>query len=184
MEPRKRLCIAAVSLSVFGLSAAASHAALSSPTDARVSFLVSGPVGLKIEGSTGELQVADDGGNVTITIPLGNLTTGISLRDKHMKDSLETTKYPTTTLTVARSVLKVPTSGERVESDASGTLTLHGQTRPVSVHYDTKWDGSTFATHGRVHFVMTDFGITVPSYLGVTVKPDVDVNANFKVTGS
>jgi hypothetical protein len=31
---------------------------------------------------------------------------------------------------------------------------------------------------------MTDFGMTVPSYLGVTVKPDVDVNANFKVTGS
>ncbi len=187
MERRKRLCVAAVSLSLLSLSAAAGHAALSSPTDSHVSFQVSGPAGLKIEGSTGELQVADDGGNVTITVPLGNLTTGISLRDKHLKDYLEASKYPTTTLTVARSALKVPSSaggGDRVEADAPGTLTLHGQTKPVSVHYDSKWDGSAFATHGKIHLVMTDFGIVVPSYLGVTVKPDVDVNATFKVTGS
>jgi hypothetical protein len=31
---------------------------------------------------------------------------------------------------------------------------------------------------------MNDYGISVPSYLGVTVKPDVDVSANFSVTGS
>jgi len=183
MERCKRLCVAAVSLSLFTLSAAASHAALSSPTDTRVSFQVSGPAGLKIEGSTGELQVVDDGTNLTVTIPLANLTTGISLRDKHMKDYLETAKYPTATLTVARGALKIPAAGA-VEADAPGTLSLHGQTKPVSVHYDSKWDGSVFATHGRVHLLMTDFGITVPSYLGVTVKPDVDVNANFKVTGS
>jgi len=28
---------------------------------------------------------------------------------------------------------------------------------------------------------MNDFGITVPVYLGVTVKPDVDVSASFQV---
>jgi polyisoprenoid-binding protein YceI len=184
MERPKRLFVAAVSLTLLSLSAAASRAALSSPTEAHVTFQVSGPAGLKIEGSTGELQVADDGGNVTITIPLANLTTGISLRDKHMKDSLESTKYPTTVLTVARSALRFPAGGDRVEADAPGTLTLHGQTKPVSIHYETKWDGGAFATHGKVRLIMTDFGIVVPSYLGVTVKPDVDVNANFKVTGS
>jgi polyisoprenoid-binding protein YceI len=184
MERRKRLCVATVSLALVSLSAAAGRAALSSPTDAHVSFQVSGPAGLKIEGSTGELLVADDGANITITIPLANLTTGISLRDKHMKDSLETPKYPTTVLTVARSSLRFPTGSDRVETDAPGMLTLHGQTKPVSIHYDAKWDGAAFATHGKVHLIMTDFGMTVPSYLGVTVKPDVDVNANFKVTGS
>lgn len=184
MERRKRLCVATVSLVLVSLSAAAGHAALSSPTDAHVSFQVSGPAGLKIEGATGEIQVADDGTSVTITIPLANLTTGISLRDKHMKDSLETSKYPTTVLTVARSSLRFPSGGDRVETDAPGMLTLHGQTKPVSIHYDARWDGTAFVTHGKVHLIMTDFGMTVPSYLGVTVKPDVDVNANFKVTGS
>jgi hypothetical protein len=31
---------------------------------------------------------------------------------------------------------------------------------------------------------MNDFGITVPSYLGVTVKPDIDVSASFRVAGN
>jgi polyisoprenoid-binding protein YceI len=184
MERRRRLCIATVAVTLLTLPAAASYAALSSPTDAHVTFQVAGPAGLKIEGTTGDLQVTEDSGTVVITIPLANLTTGIALRDRHMKEYLEIPKYPATTLAIARSALKIPTSGERVEADAPGTLTLHGQTKPVSVHYDTKWDGSAFATHGKVHLVMTDFGINVPSYLGVTVKPDVDVNANFKVTGS
>jgi polyisoprenoid-binding protein YceI len=184
MERHKRLCVATVSVALLSLSAASSDAALSSPSEAHVTFQVAGPAGLKIEGTTADLQVADDGGNVVITIPLGNLTTGIALRDRHMKEYLEVSKYPSTTLTIARSALKVPTTGDRVEADAPGTLTLHGQTKPVSVHYDAKWDGSAFATHGKVHLIMTDFGIVVPSYLGVTVKPDVDVNANFKVTGN
>ncbi len=184
MERRKGLCVATVSLALLSLSAAVARAALSSPSDAHVTFQVAGPAGLKIEGTTTDLQVADDGGNVVITIPLANLTTGIALRDRHMKEYLETPKYPATTLTIARSALKIPTTGDRVEADAPGTLTLHGQTKPVSVHYDARWDGTAFATHGKVHLLMTDFGITVPSYLGVTVKPDVDVNANFKVSGS
>jgi hypothetical protein len=29
---------------------------------------------------------------------------------------------------------------------------------------------------------MNDFGITAPSYLGVTVKPDVDINSSFQAT--
>ena len=33
------------------------------------------------------------------------------------------------------------------------------------------------------YLVMTDYGITVPSYLGVTVKPDIDVTASFKLPG-
>ena len=40
------------------------------------------------------------------------------------------------------------------------------------------------ARRGTVHVNMNDFGITVPVYLGVTVKPDVDVSASFHVAGS
>jgi len=64
------------------------------------------------------------------------------------------------------------------------TVTLHGQTRPVTVHYDAKRDGSSLLSHGTFRINMNDFGITVPVYLGVTVKPDVDVSASFRVAGS
>ena len=100
------------------------------------------------------------------------------MREKY----LEVPKYPAAVLTIARAALKLPNPGEKVEADAPGTITLHGQSRPVSVNYDAKDDGATLVTHGAFRINMNDFGITVPVYLGVTVKPDIDVTASFRVS--
>src|ERR1017187_2872723 len=174
MNLRRCLWVAAISASLVGLSALA-HAALSSPTDKHVGFVASGPAGMKIEGGTSELDLADQGENVVITVPLANLSTGIALRDKHMKEKyLEVQKYPSATLSVARSALKLPSAGDTIEIDVPSTVNLHGQARPVTVHYEAKRDGSTVVlSRGTFRINMNDFGITVPSYLGVTVKPAV-----------
>jgi polyisoprenoid-binding protein YceI len=161
------------------------HAAVSGASDAHVGFEASGPAGLKITGTTTDLTASEDGGNVVLTVALANLTTGIGLRDQHMREKyLEVPKFPATTLVVARSALTVPPSGQKSAGDAPGTLTLHGQSRPVTVHYDSKGDGAGVVIHGTFHINMNDFGITVPSYLGVTVKPGVDVSADFKLAGT
>ena len=184
MNRRKRLWMAALSLSLCALSTA-SRAALSSATDSHVSFDASGPAGMKIEGTTTDLLVSDDGTNILVTVPLLNLSTGIGLRDHHMKEKyLEVQKFPAATLTMARSAIRFPRSGEPAAADAPGTVTIHGQTRPVTVHYDAKSDGTSVAVRGSFHINMNEFGITVPVYLGVTVKPDVDVSATFHAAGS
>jgi polyisoprenoid-binding protein YceI len=184
MNRSKRLWMAALSLSLVGVTTAG-HAALTSATDSHVSFTAAGPAGMTIEGTTPDLTVADDGVNVVITVPLANLSTGIGLRDHHMKEKyLEVQKFPSATLTIARSALKFPRPGEQASADAAGTVMIHGQTRPATVHYDAKGDGAAMAVHGTVHVNMNDFGITVPVYLGVTVKPGVDVSASFHVAGS
>ncbi len=176
--------IAAISIGLTTVSGAA-YASLSSASDARVTFGAAGPAGFKLEGSTSELAVSEAGGNVVVTVPLGNLSTGISLRDHHMRDKyLEVGKFPTAVLTVARTALKVPASGEQQEADVPGTLTLHGQTRPVTVHYSAKGDGGALSAQGKFHINMNEYGISVPSYLGVTVKPDIDVSASFRVAGN
>jgi polyisoprenoid-binding protein YceI len=183
MKRVKVLSAAALTLALCGISAVG-FAALSAPSDAKVGFEATGPAGLKIDGATGDLAVADSGGNVVLTVPLGNLTTGIGLRDKHMREKyLEVPKYPSAVLTVPRSALKLAPSG-KVEGDVQGTVQLHGQTKAVPVHYDATADGQGFAAHGKFRINMGDFGITVPTYLGVTVKPDVDVTASFHVAGS
>lgn len=187
MNQNKRLwATMGVSCLFVGLSAAGvARAALSGASDARVSFQASAPAGMKIEGTTTELAVSDDGGNVVITVPLANLATGIGLRDRHMKEKyLEVQKYPNAVLTLARSALKVPAGGGQTSADAPGTLLLHGQARPVSVHYEARGDATALDVKGAFHINMNDYGITVPVYLGVTVKPDVDVTASFHVTGS
>jgi polyisoprenoid-binding protein YceI len=184
MHLRRHLGILAVAMGLAALSTAA-RAALSDASAGHVSFQASGPAGMKIEGTTGDLTLADKGDSVVITVPLANLSTGITLRDRHMKEKyLEVPKYPSATLSVSRPALKVPAAGEKVEIDVPATVNLHGQTRPVTVHYQAKRDGSTLVANGKFHINMTDFGITVPSYLGVTVKPDVDVSADFRAAGS
>jgi polyisoprenoid-binding protein YceI len=145
-----------------------------------VSFTALGPAGMKIVGTTSHLEVADDATSVTITVPLADLTTGIALRDRHMREKyLQVQSFPNATLKVDRANLKLPPPGAEASSDAQGTMAIHGKTHPVSFHYTAKHEGAGYAVSGSVRVDMKDYGIDVPSYLGVTVKPDVDVTVSF-----
>jgi polyisoprenoid-binding protein YceI len=177
--------IFALTIGLALVSATAAGAALTAPRDAHVVFEAAGPAGMKIEGRTSDLSVEDGGGNVVIAVSLANLGTGIALRDRHMKEKyLEVAKYPDASLVVARSALKFPANGAQAEGDAPAILKLHGQARPVTIHYEANGDRDGFSVRGAFRLKMDDFGITIPSYLGVTVKPDVDVHADFHLTGT
>jgi len=143
-------------------------------------FKASGPAGLNIDGKTSDLTVTDDGTTVTITVPLGNIDTGISLRNTHTKKYLEADKFPTAEFKVPRSGIKFPAAGADSSGDAKGTLTIHGKTKDVTVHYTAKANGDTLDIKGSTRVNMNDYGVETPSYLGVSVKPDVEVYANFQ----
>ena len=140
------------------------------------SFKAIGPGGLSIVGNGSDVAVKDNGDAVAISVGLNSLKTGIDMRDRHMKEKyLETSKYPSAVLQVEKAKLKVPTSG----ADIEGKLSLHGVTRTVRVHYSANGSVNKAAVSGTVRVNMKEFGINVPSYLGVTVKPDVDVSVQF-----
>lgn len=145
-----------------------------------VAFHATGPAGLKIDGKTAELEVSDSDGKVKISVPLANLDTGISLRNRHMREKyLEVGKYPRAELVVERSALKLPADGTEATGTATGQMTIHGQTKPVPFKYSARLSGGTYAVNGSAHINIKEFGIEVPSYLGVTVKPDVDIDVRF-----
>jgi polyisoprenoid-binding protein YceI len=161
------------------LTVAAAEAKLARGGPASVTFTAAGPGGMKIVGTTTDLDVADDGQNVTISVPLANLTTGISLRDQHMKEKyLQVQSFPTATLRVARSAVQVA-PGATAEADIPGTMTIHGHDHPVTVHFKARSSGANVDVDGATHVNMKDYAIEVPSYLGVTVKPDVDLAVHF-----
>lgn len=142
-----------------------------------VSFTAVGPGGLKIVGNTSQITVKEDGANVIVSVPLATLDTGIAIRNKHMKEKyLETDKFPNAELTVARGAVK------EGSGSAQGTIKIHGQSKPVTFSYNAKKNGAAFAVDGSMHVNIKDFGIDVPSYLGVTVKPDVDIAVKFSAT--
>jgi polyisoprenoid-binding protein YceI len=175
---------AAVTIAVC-VCAGAAYGDIKESRDAHVAFQATGPAGMKIDGTTTEMSVTEKDGNVTVDVPLGNLTTGIALRDRHMKEKyLDVAKYPSATLVVARAALKTPAAGAKVQADVPASVTIHGQSRPVTIHYSATGEAGGFAVDGAFHVKMDEFGIAAPTYLGVSVKPDVDVTARFHVGGS
>jgi polyisoprenoid-binding protein YceI len=160
----------------------AAAAALTKAGTADITFRAVGPAGLKIDGKTSDFEARDDGTNVVFAVPLANMTTGIALRDKHMREKyLEVQKYPKAELTVARSAIKFPADGGEVRGEAPGTMSIHGVTRPTTVAYTARRRGDTYDVSGTTRINIKDYKIDVPSYLGVTVKPDVDVAVRFQV---
>ena len=151
-----------------------------------VAFHAVGSVpGMKIDGSTNELNVTDDGTNVKIIVPLAKLDTKISLRNDHMRNKyLEVGTYPNAELTVARGSLKFPAVGASSQGDATGTMKIHGKEKQVTFHYAAGNSGGKITVKGSVHLNINDYGIVIPSYAGVTMKPDLDVEVSFVATDS
>lgn len=135
----------------------------------RVDARVKGPGGFTIVASTGEVLVDDAGPNFTVRVPLRPLTTGIRLRDAHMRDVLGVDAHPEAVLVLRDADIGL--------SPARGTLRLHGVERQVSVVYEAVPEGSTSRVRAQFSIDMSDFGITPPSYMGLTVQPQVTVEA-------
>ena len=148
-----------------------------------VSFHVKGTAGMSCTGKTDKLAVADDGKTIAVTVPLDGLSTGIALRDKHMKEKyLEVPKYPDAELDADRSTIAMPADpGKPVASAFQATLKLHGQSQPVTVHYKATSRGNAVDVDGSMSLDMTKWGITQPSYMGITIDKNVDVDVKFQV---
>lgn len=136
---------------------------------AEVKFTAIGrPSMLRIAGRCPDLkfETLDSKGatyRLTGEVNLDSCDTGIGLRNKHMKEKyLETAKHPK-----ANARIDVRYQG----SDCTGVLTVHGKLAQV---YNCEMDGKVlkFKTKISAH------GIEVPSFAGVTVADEVQVEAD------
>ncbi|MGA2451330.1 MAG: YceI family protein [Polyangiaceae bacterium] len=179
-----KLSTAAVFSACTLLLSVAADAKLARQGDANVSFTAVGPAGFKIVATTQDLNVADDGQHVTVIVPLARLNSGISLRDSHMRDKyLEVGTYPTAQLVVDRAALKFPDPGD-ADATASGIMSIHGKSKNVTFHYHASRAGAGIHVTGDTQVNMKDYGINVPAYFGITVKPEVALSVNFNVSDS
>ena len=166
------------------LSTAASKAAISAApyrlTKPAVSVTCSLTAGAGFEAHTnelrGELTVADSG-EVTgaVDVTLATLSTGIGLRDRHMRD---------TYLEVGRGDGFATARLEHIQlarhdgpTTFSGILTLHGQQHPIAGTADLQWqrDGRV-RVQARFPISIGTFGIAPPRYLGMGVQDQADVS--------
>ena len=132
---------------------------------------VGNPGFLRINGEGGKVEgvTKDEGGKTSgvFKVKLADYTTGMGLRDTHMKDKyLEVAKFPYAVLTLD------PVVATEAEFKWTGKLELKGETKPVSgvATYKAGKLSATFAVS------IKDFpAIGVPSHLGVTVADVVNV---------
>lgn len=115
---------------------------------------------------------------VQVSIDMGSLDTGVSLRNKEMRERyLETAKFPNATFkTVSVSGPATVVANQPADLSVTGDFTLHGVTKRMTIPVRVVLipDGRLHTTSSfRVH--MPDFGINVPHNLLVTVNDEVPV---------
>jgi polyisoprenoid-binding protein YceI len=103
---------------------------------------------------------------VVVNSDLSKIDSGRSARDAYTRDNaLETGKFPAArfTLTAPIALPAHLTKGQKVHTTATGTLLLHGVTRPVTITLDARWNGPTIDAVGTGPIVLKDFGIDAPN---------------------
>jgi polyisoprenoid-binding protein YceI len=133
----------------------------------------------KGQGATGRLTLERQSLSGQVSFPLDSLDTGIALRNRHMREQyLETGKYPHAVFKPTSVALKrVPAAAAFSVKDVpfEGRLDLHGTEHPVrGAAHVTRRDAevkvdAVFDVH------TSDFGISTPQYMGITVAEDVKV---------
>lgn len=129
-----------------------------------------------IDGVTKMMTAVREDARVRFTVPLDDLDTGIGLRNTHMKNYLGASEHPNAELIVSASLLK-PGVGQK----GVGTFSVKGVPRDVEISYDAKKVPTGMAVQAKFQIDITNHGIKVPSYAGITVKKHVTVEAVFLV---
>lgn len=148
----------------------------------KVEFLaLATPGALKISGKQAdgtplktEIKIENNQIMGSSAIQIDTLSTGIGLRDRHMKENyLEAAKFPESIFTYKKLTLPTDFSGEKIPFE--GTLKLHGVEKPVSGFVKTEKKDSQLILQHEFKIKTSDFGISTPKYMGVVMGEEVEV---------
>lgn len=128
---------------------------------------------------------APSSASVQVTIDLASLQTGVSLRDKEMRDLyLETAKFPAASfrsLSVNAPPAVLP--NQPAEISVTGDFAMHGVTRKMTIPVRVVLiPGGRLHVTSRFKIKLTDFAIKVPHNVLVTVDDSVPVRLDLWAT--
>jgi polyisoprenoid-binding protein YceI len=134
---------------------------------------------------TGTMQVAgDEIRAVRVEADLRGLQSDESRRDNAIRGrGLESAQFPTAVFELAEPIRldRAPRSGQEVNGQGRGRLTVHGVTREVTADLQGRWDGSTIQVAGRMPVRMSDFQIQPPTF-GPVLSIEDDLTVEFRLT--
>jgi polyisoprenoid-binding protein YceI len=118
------------------------------------------------------------GGAITgaLLVDLMKLETGITLRDRHLRNNYLEVQKGADFLVARIDNIKV----ERLSGKTTfhGKLTLHGQQRDISGTADLLQDGKGYRVDATFPLSIAAFQIPKPTYLGVGVSDEITIHVN------
>jgi polyisoprenoid-binding protein YceI len=136
----------------------------------------------------GRARIWQDGDNLVVdrleaVLPIRTLSTGMGLRDEHMRKHVFTTADGTIPdmRFVADRVVCTGSNGTKRTCRLSGELTIRGTARPFTIALDVKSEGTTFRAVGDGVTKLSAYDIPAPTQLGVTTMDDVKLHLDFVV---
>jgi len=130
-----------------------------------------------------------------VNVELSKLKTGISLRDEHLRSSnwLNTEEFPYATFMLKG--ISNPSSsglddGQKVKATLTGTFSVHGVTKDVSVPAEltyfkesertkVKMKGNLLKVKANFEIDLRDYGITIPNMVVGKVDNTVGISVGF-----
>lgn len=171
----------------------AAQALILNPLKGKVEFQAVGrPAAIKINGQSpgpqGELKTRMDGTDQIldgeIQLDLEKLDTGIGMRDRHMKEKyLETGKFKNAVLKLKSARIPVKILNEGGDAQVKALLSLHGVEKPVDLEMKFTKAGSEITNKSSFKIQLTDYGIEIPKFSGITVANDVQVEIETRGEG-
>lgn len=150
---------------------------------ASVNFTAVGkPSFIRINGESDKLSekltLKDNKISGELIFDLDSLTTGLDLRDRHMKE----TYLETSNKNFKQAVLKISNLNIEESTDFKAFLTLHGVTKEVKISAEIDSDKSDLEIKAHFEINLSDFGIAIPSFQGITVADSVKINVESEMT--
>lgn len=161
-----------------------------SQQETSVEFLAVGkPSLLKINGSgaklIGNIEILANQVKGEFKVLLKDLTTGIELRDKHMKEKyLEVDKFPEAIFTISK--IDLPTDfliQKKLFSAVpfEGKIKIKGVDQEIKGNADVDTTGSLIIIKTEFKSQISSFHIDIPSYLGIKVADEVTIKTAMKL---
>jgi polyisoprenoid-binding protein YceI len=115
-------------------------------------------------------------GAVTIVLDAQSYDSGNPFRDDAVFGLLDARTYPTIMFQSTALQNVATSSANAATATVVGNLTIHGTTRPVSVPIKMALDSAgSLTADGAITFNYADYGVKVPSLLGMSAANEVTV---------
>ena len=111
----------------------------------------------------------------TFTVDMTTVASDKAMRDRQFQGRImETSTYPTATFELTKPIDlgAVPADGVTKAVSATGTLTLHGVTKTVTIPLSAQRTSGTIAVSGQLPITFADWDISNPSFGGTVTTED------------